>query len=107
MNIVGETAPDSLISSQYSLLVAHEVADWDAWKAVFDGHAEARAAAGLTSRGVARGAENPNMVYINFAISDLDAARAFAASEDVKTTMEAAGVVGTPELYFTETVQTM
>jgi hypothetical protein len=105
MNLVVETAPETPVASQQSMLVRHEVADWDTWKAAFDGHAPAREAAGLTSRGVARGADSPNTVYINFAVSDLDVARAFAASEDLRSTMEAAGVVGTPEIYFAETVR--
>lgn len=107
MNLVPETAPDSMIVSRYNVLVAHEIADWDAWKAVFDGHEGARLAAGLVSRGIARGADNPNMVYMNFAVSNLDSARSFAASEDLRTAMESAGVVGEPEIYFTETVQSM
>ena len=107
MNIVTETIPEAPIASEYNILVKHEVADWDAWKEAYDGHAEARAAAGLTSRGIARDAENPNVVYINFAASDLDGARAFLGSEDLKSTMEAAGVVGEPEIYVTETVQSM
>ncbi len=107
LNIVVETVPESPIESQYNVLVRHEVADWDVWKAAFDEHADARDAAGLTSRGVARGVDNPNMVYINFAASDLDAARAFAASEDLKAVMESAGVLGAPEMYFTETVRSM
>ncbi len=107
MNIVMETVPAEPVSSQYNVLIKHEVADWDAWKQAYDEHAEARDAAGLTSRGIARDADNPNVVYINFAVSDLEAARAFVASEDLRSTMEAAGVVGQPEIYFTETVQSM
>ncbi len=104
MNFVDGTGPAEPVASQYSVLVTHEVADWDAWKAAFDSHKDARAAAGLTSRGIGRGAENPNRVYMNFAVRDLEAARAFATSEDLKKVMEGAGVVGTPEMYFTETV---
>ena len=107
MNVVMETVPEAPVASQYNVLVKHEVADWDVWKEAYDAHAGARDAAGLTSRGIARDADNPNVVYINFAASDLEAARAFASSEDLRSAMEGAGVVGQPEMYFTETVQSM
>jgi hypothetical protein len=107
MNLVDGTAPEMPVASQYSVLVAHEVADWDQWKAAFDAHTPDRDAAGLTTRGVSRGADDSNRVYINFAVSDLDKARAFIASDDLKTAMEGAGVVGVPEIYFAETVRPM
>ena len=99
------TQPETLPQSRHHVLVAHEIADWDQWKPVFDAHQEARIAAGLTLRGIARGVDNPNMIYLSFAASDLDAAREFGASEDLKSTMESAGVVGEPRVVFAETAR--
>lgn len=107
MTIVESTRPETTPQSQYNLLVKHEVADWTAWKAVFDGHKPARDAAQLTLRGIARDVDNPNMLYMNFAVGDLKAARAFVASQDLKNAMAKAGVVGTPTIVFAETARSM
>lgn len=107
MKLVEETRPEQMPQSQYHLLVSHEVADWPKWKEVYDEHKPARDAAGLASRGIARSVDNPNMLYLNFAVGDLDAARAFVGSEDLKQAMANAGVVGVPNIFFTETYRTM
>ncbi|NNE34362.1 MAG: hypothetical protein HKN13_03950, partial [Rhodothermales bacterium] len=47
MNLVDGTAPETPVVSQYSVLVAHEVADWTMWMEAFDAHKAARDTAGL------------------------------------------------------------
>jgi hypothetical protein len=105
MDLDVTTAPESFPESQYNVLVAHEVADWAVWKAAFDADKPAQDAAGLVSRGIARDLDNPNMLYINFAANDLAAARALMTSEELKSRMLGAGVVGEPIMFFTETVR--
>ncbi len=107
MKVVEETRPEQMPQSQYHLLVSHEVADWAKWKEAYDAHKGARDAAGLTSRGIGRGLDNPNLLYLNFAVSDLAAARAFASSDDLKNAMANAGVVGAPSMFFAETYRSM
>jgi hypothetical protein len=43
---------------------------------------------------------NPNMVVIYLQAESLDALRAFAATPDLKDVMQAAGIVGAPDLSF-------
>lgn len=55
----------------------NEVKDFVAWKAVFDSHAEAHRAAGLTLEGVWRDIDDPDEVIYIFQVSDLEKARVF------------------------------
>jgi hypothetical protein len=82
------------------LIIRHEVRDYANWKHAFDGHAAARARAGVLGHAVNRGVGNPNMVVIYLQAESLDALRAFAATPDLKDVMQAAGVVGAPDLSF-------
>jgi hypothetical protein len=79
------------------LLVRSKVQDFDAWKTAYDGHAPARAQAGLTEVQLLRSVADPNDVVILFEADDVSRARAFVGSDDLKQAMQAAGVIGTPE----------
>ena len=65
--------------------ITHPVADFDQWKQGFDEGEEDRRAAGLLGHHLNRGEEDPNLVSIYIAISDVDRARAFSQSEDLQT----------------------
>ena len=82
------------------LIIRHEVRDYAAWKAAFDGHADARGKAGVVGHAVSRSVRNPSVVVIYLQATSLDALRAFAAAPDLKAVMAAAGVVGAPDLSF-------
>jgi quinol monooxygenase YgiN len=82
------------------LIIRHEVRDYAAWKAGFDGHAATRAKAGVIGHAVSRSLRNPNLVVIYLQAESLQALRAFAAAPDLKTVMAAAGLVGAPDLSF-------
>lgn len=82
------------------LLIRHKVADFAAWKASYDGHAAARASAGLTELHLLRRVDDPNEVVMLFSVADLDKAKAFAASDDLRAAMRKAGVTDKPDVYF-------
>jgi quinol monooxygenase YgiN len=79
-----------------AVLIVHRVADFDAWKPVFDDHAEARKAAGFLGHYLEREVGDPNMVSIYFPAMDSDAAKAFLTSSDLAQAMQRAGVEGSP-----------
>ena len=54
----------------------------------------------MVERGMARGMDDPNMVYIVFAVTDMDKAKARITSEELKTLMTDAGVEGPPSITF-------
>lgn len=80
------------------LIIRHEVRDYAVWKDAFDGHADARAKAGVIGHAVSRSVRNPNVVVIYLQAESLEALRAFAAAPDLETVMTAAGVIGVPDL---------
>jgi hypothetical protein len=82
------------------LIIRHEVRDYAAWKAAFDGHGDARAKAGVIGHAVNRSVRKPNVVVIYLQAESLDSLRAFAAAPDLNAIMAAAGVVGAPDLSF-------
>lgn len=82
------------------MLVRHKVEDFRIWKEVYDEHLPTREAAGLREAHLLRNLDNPHEVVILFEASDLEKARAFAASEDLKVTMQRAGVTDQPDIYY-------
>lgn len=90
------------IEQKDRLMIAHQVKNFDAWLKVFDDEGSAkRKENGLLDRGLARGLDNPNMVYIVFAIADKEKAKARINSDELKKTMMDAGVEGPPQfMYF-------
>jgi hypothetical protein len=82
------------------LLVRHKVADFARWKPVYDAHAPARANAGLKEEHLLRNIDDPNEVTLLFSAADLDKAKAFAGSADLREAMQKAGVVDQPDVYF-------
>jgi hypothetical protein len=77
-------------------LVVHRVADFDTWKAAFDDHEPARRDAGILGHHINRNQDDPNVVSIYLALSDLAAAEAFAVSAELADVMHAAGVEAPP-----------
>jgi hypothetical protein len=86
-----------------AFIVNHRVADFDKWLKFYEGHAPTRSAAGITGSVVCQSADDPNDVTIYFEVTDLNRARQFTQSEDLKQTMQQAGVVGPPTIQFLST----
>jgi uncharacterized protein YeaO (DUF488 family) len=82
------------------LLIRHKVADFAKWKPAYDAHLSARQKAGLKEEHLLRNADDPNEVVLLFSVEDVDKAKAFAASDDLRQAMENAGVSDKPDVYF-------
>ncbi|MEP1094406.1 MAG: hypothetical protein ABJG78_04820 [Cyclobacteriaceae bacterium] len=82
----------------YVITVGHEVSEFDAWKIAYDADADSRKNAGLKFEALATGADNPNMVYLMFSTSDLEASMAMMGSEELRLKMAEAGVLGAPQV---------
>jgi hypothetical protein len=81
--------------------VTHKVNNFDAWLKVFDKEGPAaRAKDGLEDGVLARGIDDPNLVYLVFKITDVAKAKAAISDPARKKIMMEAGVVGKPEIYF-------
>ena len=82
------------------MIVRHKVRDFAQWKLGYDAHLPKREEAGLTEKYVLRGTQDPNEVILMFEAQDLDRAKSFADSTDLRDTMQKVGVVDKPDIYF-------
>ena len=88
-----------------SLLIRHRVADYAAWKAVFDEHELTRRANGSQGGWLFRDADDPHEVLLLLAWDDLERARLFADSDDLREALARAGVTDRPDIWFLENVE--
>ena len=86
-------------------VVTHEVRDYAAWKKAFDAHAPSRRKCGIVATHVNRSAENENLITLYLAGTTASGLKEFFSSEDLKTTMQNAGVVSAPEIKLVKPVE--
>ena len=84
------------------LLIRHKVSDFSEWKRGYDAHLPKRTEAGLTEEHLLRGATDANEVVLLFQVKDLNRAKTFAESPDLRQTMQNVGVLDKPDIYFLE-----
>ena len=84
------------------MIIHHKVKDFAAWKQIYDAHEPTRLDAGLSNGRVFQSVDDGNDLVILFDMADVQRARDFAASEDLRKTMAGAGVLGPPTLHFLE-----
>ena len=76
-----------------NLLTQHKVRNYDEWRPHFDRHESTRVAAGITEPRVYRNASDPNDLVLLFDVADVDRAKQFGQSQNLRETMERAGVI--------------
>ncbi len=81
------------------MVIWHKVANYTTWLAGYEAHDSARLAAGLHNYVVGRDLSDSNMVMVALGMDDLAKAKAFAASADLKATMQKLGV-GVPSISY-------
>ena len=86
------------------LVVHHRVADYDAWKAVFDEHEPVRRSHGEIEHRVYRDLKDPNRVVVHNDFPSADAAQGFLEDPSLREVMSRAGVEGEPGVSFIERV---
>ena len=84
------------------MFVRHSVKDFDAWKSVFDSFSDLRKRSGELSYQILRQDNGSSSIFALFEWDNLDNARKYAASPELKAGMERAGVTGKPEIFFLE-----
>lgn len=84
-----------------TLAVLHRVADFDAWKPVFDEHGVNRKEHGCQSESVLRRAGDPDNVLVLLSFPSAADAQGFLADPSLREVMGRAGVISDPriELY--------
>ncbi len=95
------TAGSSGTPGHVRMFVHHEVADYAAWRKVYDGRGASLRRGGVTSQAVYQSADDPNDVTVTHDFKTVEKAKEFAASAELKTAMQNAGVKGAPQIWFT------
>ena len=83
-----------------TLFVRHTVADYDAWRRVFDGFAATQNELGVTATAVFRGADDAKDITVTHDFATLEAAKAFTGSQELKAAMHDAGVTSAPSIWY-------
>ncbi|MCT4682129.1 MAG: hypothetical protein N4A39_00180 [Roseicyclus sp.] len=86
-----------------NLLWQADVADFDAWHAVFKEDVSAQHAAGLSTLHVWKDPDRPDHALVLFAVADREKAKAFLGSDDLAMHLERGGVMNV-EIKFLEAV---
>ena len=73
-------------------LVRHRVADYDAWRAVYDNFAPIQAEHGVRAHQVLRSLDDRNEITVVHTFDSIDAAKAFFAMPEIRKAMGEAGV---------------
>jgi quinol monooxygenase YgiN len=87
------------------MFVRHKVSDYGNWKRVYDEFASVRKENGVTRASVHRDANDADAIIVTHQFKDINTARAFADSEELKSAMANAGVSGPPEMWFGEDIE--
>ena len=88
-------------ASDVRVFVRHTVTDYASWRKAYDAFDAMRKKMGVTGQAVYQATDNPNDLTITHDFKTLEKAKAFADSPELKETMEKAGVVGQPTIWFT------
>ncbi len=92
--------PDRASLPPAAVLLRFPVADFDKWLVAFNAHEDARAAAGILGHHLNRAEDDPKDLSVYMALSDLDRAKTFAGSDDLRERMQESGVIGVPEVTY-------
>ena len=87
-----------------TMFIRHTVANYEAWRKVYDDFAPVQKAKGVTAQAVYQAADNPDDITVTHDFATDEAARAFVNSEELKSAMQNAGVAGPPTIWFTNKV---
>jgi hypothetical protein len=87
-----------------TMFIRNTVSDYKAWRKVYDDVAPMQKAGGVTAQAVYQAADNPSDITVTHEFGSVEAAQAFAKSDELKKAMQGAGVVGAPTIWFTNKV---
>ncbi len=85
------------------LAVNHDVADYDAWKRVFDEYHETDR--GMTFYRINRNVDDPNNITVVHGFESVDAARGFVEDPELAEAMGRAGATSAPRIEIYDEVE--
>ena len=84
------------------VVVRHEIEDYAKWKKEFDEGSADRKAAASQGGAIYRTVDNPNKIAVALDWDILENTQKFTNSDEIKQAMEKAGVIGAPQIIFSE-----
>ena len=84
-----------------TFFVRHDVSNFDKWKKAYDDFDAERKSMGVTGDGVYQTDGDQNNVTVYHHFETMQAAKAFVSSDRLKEVMQNGGVVGEPNIWFT------
>lgn len=84
------------------LFVRHKVANFKAWKSVFDSHTVDQEESGLVIDRLLHTDGVPPEVIMIFRVTDVDKANAFMNTPEAAEAKDVSGVIGEPEFFYCE-----
>ena len=81
------------------VVINHPVADYDAWRSVYDADAPRRGAAGITNLVVLRDTDDPNSIWL-VGDGDPDKVNEMLQDPELAAVMQEAGVTAPPQVFF-------
>jgi quinol monooxygenase YgiN len=88
----------------HGAIVTQKVEDFAAWRAVFDAELDARKRAGFAAQGVMRGIDDPKLVVVWLAVTDVAHAKAYLSDKTVLTRFRRAGAIGAPQIQISSNI---
>ena len=85
------------------LLIRQKVRHFAAWKPTYDARDSLRQANGLHNYVLGRGVEDTSAVLIALRADDIEKAKAYARSTELRQAMQKGGVIGSPSFHFLTT----
>jgi hypothetical protein len=82
------------------MFVRHQVNDYGVWRKAYDDFGAKRNQLGVTGAAVFRAADDANDITVTHDFESLEAAQAFAGSDELRSAMDQAGVAGPPTIWF-------
>lgn len=83
-----------------AVLIRHKVEDVRVWKPVFNENGATRRANGSRVEQIFRGVDDPDEIVVLIEWDDLERARLYAGSDDLRLAMSLSGVTGRPVIWF-------
>lgn len=85
--------------------ITHTVKDYAKWRPFFDTDSNNRKANGLETIVVGREIDHPNNIMTAYTVSDMQKAKDFGNSPDLKEKMKTAGVISKPDIEFFKVIR--
>ena len=85
-----------------TVILAHRVKDFEAWKPIYDADKPRRDAYGLTEIAVGKKSGDPELVYMIWDAADPSALQQMVSDPELQKVMQEAGVISAPEVILLE-----